>query len=131
MKLHAVIADYQTDIEIRDDGGVVFAEIDGRRYELDVHESGRNGYVLNSNGQVFSCRVEGRPDSGKEIDVIVGTTSYPIVLTDPKRLSGAALASAHGDDAARIVAPMAGTVIALNIQTGATVNGGDVLAVVE
>jgi biotin carboxyl carrier protein len=27
--------------------------------------------------------------------------------------------------------PKAGTVIALNVQTGATVNGGDVLAVIE
>jgi biotin carboxyl carrier protein len=30
-----------------------------------------------------------------------------------------------------IKAPKAGTVIALNIQPGATVNGGDVLAVIE
>jgi biotin carboxyl carrier protein len=131
MKLHAVIADYQTDIEIRDDAGVVFAEIDGRRYELDVHESGRNGYVLTSNGQVFNCRVEGRPDSGKEIEVIVGTTSYPIVLTDPKRLSGDASASAHGDDAARIVAPMAGKVVRVMVEVGARVEVGDGIIVVE
>ena len=168
MKLHAVIADYQTDIQIGDDGGRVFAEVDDRRYELDVHESGSNGYVFISNGQVFDCRVEGRPESGKPIEVIVGTTHCAVTLTDPKRLSSAASASAPGDDAARIIAPMpgkvvrvlvevgsqvevgagiivveamkmqneikspkTGTVITLNIQTGATVNGGDVLAVVE
>ncbi len=131
MKLHAAIADYQTDIQIREDGGRVFAEIDGRRYELEVHESDQNGYVLISNGQVFNCRVEGRPDSGKEIDVIVGTTSYPIVLTDPKRLSGAAPASAHGDDAARIVAPMAGKVVRVMVEVGARVEVGDGIIVVE
>ena len=168
MKLHATINDYQTDIQIRDDGGQVCAEIGDRRYELDVHESGSNGCVLISNGQVFDCRIEGRPESGKMIEVIVGTTHCAVTLTDPKRLSSAASATVHGDDAARIVAPMpgkvvrvmvevganvaagaglivveakkmqneikspkAGTLIALNTQTGATVNGGDVLAVVE
>ena len=168
MRLHAVIADYQTDIQIRDDGGRVVAEIDDRRYELYVRESGPNSYLLISNGQVFDCRVEGRPESGKPIDVIIGTSNYAVTLTDPKRLSSAASVSAPGDDAARIIAPMpgkvvrvlvavgsevevgagiivveamkmqnemkspkAGTVIALNVQAGATVNGGDVLAVIE
>ncbi len=46
MKLHALIADYQTDIQIEDEGGRVLAEIDDRRYELDVHESGPNSYLL-------------------------------------------------------------------------------------
>ncbi len=168
MKLHATINDYQTNIHIRDEGGRVFAEIEDRRYELDVHESGAHGYLLISNGQVFDCRVEGRPESGQKIDVIVGTTAYTLTITDPKRLRSATQASVHDSDAAPIVAsmpgkvvrilvavgdqvdagagivvveamkmqnemksPKAGTVVALNIQTGATVNGGDVLAIVE
>jgi biotin carboxyl carrier protein len=168
MKLHAVINDYQTKIHIRDDGGRVFADIDDRRYEVEVSESGPHGYLIITQGRVFDCRVEGRPESGKPIDVIVGTTRYSINLTDPKRLGSVASVKAHGDDAARIIAPMpgkvvrvlvavgdqveagsgiivveamkmqnemkspkAGTVVELNIQTGATVNGGDVLAVIE
>ena len=123
--------------------------------------------MLISNGQVFDCRVEGRAESGKPVAVIVGTTHFAVTLSDPRRLSSSTSASAHGDDAARIVAPMpgkvvrvlvevgsqvkagdgiivveamkmqnemkspkAGTVIALNVQSGATVNGGDVLAVI-
>ena len=168
MKLSALIADYQTDVQIWDEGRSVFAEISGRRYELEVHESGPDAYLFISQGRIFNCRVEGRPESGKKIDVIVGTTSCAVTITDPKRLRSATAASAHGDDAARIVAsmpgkvvrvlvaagaqvkageaivvveamkmqnemksPKAGTVIALNIQTGSTVNGGDVLAVIE
>ncbi len=168
MKLHVTIADYQTDIQIADDGGRVIAEIDDRRYQLDVHESGPNSYLLISNGQVFDCRVEGRPESGKPVAVIVGTAHCAVTLTDPKRRSSSISASAPGDDAAPIIAPMpgkvvrvlvavgsevevgagiivveamkmqnemkspkAGTVIALNVQTGATVNSGDVLAVIE
>jgi biotin carboxyl carrier protein len=168
MKLHATINDHQTNIRIKDEGGRVLAEIDGRLYELDVHESGTNGYLLVTNGQVFDCRVAGRPESGKPFEVMVGTTHCSITLTDPKRLGSAASASTHGDDAARIIAPMpgkvvrvlvevgsqvevgagiivveamkmqnemkspkAGTVIALNIKTGDTVNGGDELAIIE
>jgi biotin carboxyl carrier protein len=168
MKLHATIADYQTDILIQDDGSRVRAEIDGRRYLLDVRESGVAGYLLIADGQVFDCRVEGRPDAGKAIGVIVGATQHSVTLIDPKRLRGASSAVAHADEAARIIAPMpgkvvrvlvnvgdriqpgkgivvveamkmqnemkspkAGTVVALSVDVGATVNAGDVLAVVE
>jgi biotin carboxyl carrier protein len=168
VKLHAVIGTDQTEIQITDEGERVFAEMDGRRYELEAHESGAGCYLLISNGQVFDCRVEGRAESGNPVDVIVGTKSFAITLTDPRRLSSAASTSAHGDSAARIVAPMpgkvvrilvevgaevaagegilvveamkmqnemkspkAGTVVALNVQTGATVNGGDVMALIE
>jgi biotin carboxyl carrier protein len=168
MKLHAVLENYESDIQITDERGRVFAEVDGRHYELDVHQSGADGYLLVSNGEVFDCRVEGRPQSGKPVDVVVGTRNYSVMLTDPKRLSTAASVSTQGDGTARIVAPMpgkvvrvmvevgsqiaagegilvveamkmqnemkspkTGTLITLNVQAGATVNGGDVLAVIE
>ena len=168
MKLHATIADYQTDILIQDDGSRVHAEIDGRGYTLDVREAGASGYVLIAEAAVFDCRVDGRPDSGKPISVIVGATEYSVTLIDPKRLRGASGAVAPAGEAARIVAPMpgkvvrvlvnvgdqveagagivvveamkmqnemkspkTGTVVALHVDSGATVNAGDVLAVVE
>ena len=168
MKLHAAIADYQTDVLIQDDGSRVQAEIDGRKYTLEVREAGAGGYVLIAAASVFECRVDGRPDSGKSIEVVVGVTQYSVTLIDPKRLRGASGVVAHADEAARIVAPMpgkvvrvlvnvgdqvetgagivvveamkmqnemkspkAGTVAALHVEVGSTVNAGDVLAVVE
>ena len=168
MKLHAEIAGRKYAVNIHDDGVRVLAAVEGRRYELEVPESGPNGYLFISQGRVFNCRIEGRTESGRQIDVIVGTTNYAVTLTDPRRLGNSAAASTHGHDAARIIAsmpgkvvrvlvevgarveagdgiivveamkmqnemksPKAGTVIALNTQTGATVNGGDVLAVIE
>ena len=168
MRLHATIADYQTDILIQNDGSRVQAEVDGRGYTLEVRESGAGGYVLIADAAVFDCRVDGRPESGKSIGVVVGATGYSVTLIDPKRLRGASGAVAHADEAARIVAPMpgkvvrvlvsvgdqveagagivvveamkmqnemkspkAGTLAALHVEVGATVNAGDVLAVVE
>jgi biotin carboxyl carrier protein len=168
MRLHAEIADRKYVVNIQDDGRRVFAEIDGRRYEVEVHRSGPDGYLFISQGQVWDCRVAGPPESGKQIEVTVGTTGYAVTIADPRRLRSATRVSVHGSDAARIVAsmpgkvvrvlvevgatveagagiivveamkmqnemksPKAGTVTALNTQTGATVNGGDVLAVIE
>ncbi len=167
MKLRASIGDYQTDIQILDEGSRLSADIDDRRYEIEVLESA-GSYLLISAGHVFDCHVEGHPESGKMIDVIVGTKRYAIALTDPKRLRGATAVGALTVEAAHIIAPMpgkvvrvlvevgnrieagtgimvveamkmqnemkspkAGVVVALNVQVGATVNGGDVLAVVE
>lgn len=131
MKLNAFIADCQTDIEIWDEGRRVVAEVDDRRYELEVHESGPSGYLLISQGRVFECRVEERPESGRKIDVIVGTSSFALTLTDPKRLLGATTASAHGTDAARIIASMPGKVVRVLVEVGAQVNAGDAIIVVE
>jgi biotin carboxyl carrier protein len=168
MKLQATIAGHQTEIQIHDKGAHVFAQVDDRRYELDAHEIATGRYVLIAGQRVFDCRVEGLPESAKEIEVVVGTAHHAITLTDPKRLRGAASVSGHAHDIARIVAPMpgkvvrvlvtvgeqvaagagivvveamkmqnemktpkAGTVTKLHIELGATVNAGDVLAVVE
>jgi len=168
MKLNASIAGHQAEIQIRIDGPRARADIDGRHYDLEVHECGADGFLLIHNGQVHECRVEGRPESGKAVEVVAGTTRFTVTLTDPKRLHGATVSSAHTDEAARILAPMpgkivrvlvgvgdqveagagvvvveamkmqnemkapkAGTVVTLNVEPGATVNGGDVLVVIE
>jgi biotin carboxyl carrier protein len=131
MKLHAAISNYQADIRIQDEGERVSAEIGDRVYELQVHEPASGNYLLISEGRVFECRVEGRPESGKEIDVVLGTTSYSITLTDPKRLRGAATVHALGDDTVRIVAPMPGKVVRVLVMAGDQVAAGDGIVVVE
>lgn len=168
MKLVATIEDIEVDVEVRREEGHVFASVDGREYLLEAQESPAGVTLLAADGKVFDCRVEGQLASGRAVDVFVGTNHYAVTLTDPKRLRGAAAASAHGDGAARIVAampgkvvrvlvakgesveagagivvveamkmqnemkaPKAGTVTTLNVEVGTTVNGGDVLAVIE
>src|SRR2546426_5135207 len=95
MKLRASVGDHQTDIQILDQGSRLHADIGDRRYELKVLELDGGGYLFISDGQVFPCRIEGRPESGKAIDVIVGTKRYAIALTDPKRLRGSEALDTH------------------------------------
>jgi biotin carboxyl carrier protein len=131
MKLQATIADHKADVEIRDDGSRVFAEIADRRYELDLHESCAGSYLMIADGRVFDCRVGGRPESGNQIEVVVGTTQYAVTLTDPKRLRSAADVVGHGDDLARIVAPMPGKVVRILVAVGDQVSAGAGIVVVE
>jgi biotin carboxyl carrier protein len=131
MKLKAEFAGVLYALDLRVAGSRVLAEIDGRRYDLEVHESPGGGFLLLSGGRVFDCRIEGRPETGKTIDVVVGTTRYAVTLTDPKRLRGASNAGLHSDGAARVIAPMPGKVVQVLVDIGARVEAGDGIAIVE
>lgn len=132
MKLHANIAkDYQTNIQIRDEGSRVFAEIEGRSYELNIQESSKGRYLFLSAGQVFDCFVEGHPESGKPINVTVGCSQFAVTVTDPKRLRGTSNPGAHAVEAAQIIAPMPGKVVRVLVATGTQVEAGAGIIVVE
>jgi len=131
MKLRATIHEVEVSVEVRREGGKVFANVDGREYELEAHASLSGVTLLTSDGQVFDCRVEGEPTSGRALDVFVGADQYTVTLTDPKRLRGAGAISAHADGAARIVAPMPGKVVRVLVAEGATVEAGAGIIVVE
>ncbi|MGZ8844681.1 MAG: biotin/lipoyl-containing protein [Pyrinomonadaceae bacterium] len=131
MKLNAVIADYEGALDIQIEGGQVRAEVDGRRYELDLARLENNQMLLMSEGQVFECRVDGRPGSGSAVDVTVGAASYAVTLTDPKRLRSTVATGMHAGGAALIIAPMPGRVVRQLVEAGAEVEAGDGIVVVE
>jgi len=131
MRLNASVGDHQAQIDFRDEGSRVIADIDGRIYQLDVQPLSAGRYALISEGGVFECRVEGTPESGKTVAVFVGTTEFPVTLTDPKRLRSAASASAQTGEAARIVAPMPGKVVRVLVEEGAEVEAGAGIVIVE
>jgi biotin carboxyl carrier protein len=131
MKLRASVGEYQTDIQILDQASRLSADIDGRRYEVNVLELDGGGYLFISDGRIFDCRVEARPQSGRAIDVIVGTERYAIAITDPKRLRGSKAVDAHPVEAAQIVAPMPGKVVRVLVEVGEQISAGNGIMVVE
>ncbi len=133
MKLNAVIADYEGVLDIQIEDGRVLAEVAGRRYKLDLARLGNGQMLLMSEaeGQVFECRVDGRPGSGSAVDVTVGAASYAVTLTDPKRLRSTAATGMHAGGAALIIAPMPGRVVRQLVEVGAEVEPGDGIVVVE
>ena len=131
MKLYATIAESQIEIELHEQGSQVLAVVEGRKYDIAVRILRDHNYLLISNAQVFDCVVEGRPESGFPLDVMVGTDRHALTIIDPKRLRGAPAFGAHGDGAARIIAPMPGKVVRVLVEVGESVEAGAGIAVVE
>jgi biotin carboxyl carrier protein len=131
MKLRADIGGEELTLDVRREGGRVFAEVGGRRYELDAHDLGAGEYLLlEEGGRVYGCRVAASPDAGA-FEVQVGERSFEVVLFDPKRLRGARAASAHGGGRAQLSAQMPGRVVRVMVEAGQEVEAGQPLVVVE
>jgi biotin carboxyl carrier protein len=132
MKLIAEIAGIKHDLEIRHEGGRVWAEIDGRRYEVEAHEPEAGVYLLMQGGGVYECRVEGGTGAASgSSEVRVGDSAYEMTLIDPKRLRGARGEGAEAGGRAQVVASMPGKVVRVLVAEGAPVEAGDGLVVVE
>jgi biotin carboxyl carrier protein len=168
MKLLATISATEFDVDVRQQGSRLLATVGSHGYDLELARARGQDFLIFKEGQVFNCRVDGPPSAGATVSVTIGANRYDVTLVDPKRLRSALGAGAHGEGAARIVAPMpgkvvrvlveagqqvepgqgivvveamkmqnemkalkAGTVMAVNVEVGATVNGGDLLAVIE
>ena len=165
MKLKAELSGSECLIAIDRKDGKVLAEVDGRKYELEVHERQPNGYLLVEGTKVYDTRV----DESRDIATVnIRGKSYAIRIIDPKRLRSSASVGGHAHGSVQIIAPMpgkvvrvlvaegsevtaetgilvveamkmqnelktpkAGTVTSIRAQPGATVNAGDVLAVID
>jgi biotin carboxyl carrier protein len=170
VKLNAEIEGERLALEVRREGGRVFADVGGRRYEVDAREVGEGEYLLIREGRVYECRVgAGRGAKSRgELSVAVGAREYTVALADTKHIRGARTVAGHEAGRAQVAAqmpgkvvrvlvgegqsveagagvvvveamkmqnelksPKSGTVVKLNAQPGATVNAGEVLAVIE
>jgi biotin carboxyl carrier protein len=131
MKLHAAIAEIETDVEIWREGDRLRARVADVEYQLDARQTVPGSYLLTSEGHVFDCRVEGSTESGEPLAVFVGTRSFEVTLADPKRLRSSKDPSAHDDGAARIIAPMPGKVVRVLVEVGAQIEAGAGVVVVE
>ena len=131
VKLKAEIEGETHALEIKRDGLQVSADIDGRRYNLSARESRPGVHTLLVDGHVYECRVDDLDATRGSMEVTVGTHSYSVTLTDPKRLRGSPVLSDQKDGTAQIIAPMPGKVVRVLIEVGAEVEAGVGLIVVE
>jgi biotin carboxyl carrier protein len=131
MKLRAEIAGENHQLSFRREGARLFAEVEGRRYELEAREVEAGVYTLLIDGRVYECRVEGAAARGGATKVEVGGHSYEVTLSDPKRLRGAGAGSADAGGRAEIKALMPGKIVRVLVGVGASVEAGDALVVVE
>ncbi len=131
MKLTAEINGESREVKIRVDGARVFAEVDGRSYQLDAQVTRPGAHLLLLDGRVYECRVEADAARRDAVEVHIGSREFAVVLTDPKRLRSRESAGAQSDGAAHIVAPMPGKIVRVLVEQGAQVEAGAALVVVE
>ena len=128
MKLKAIVGDLEEDLLLKFEDGRVSAAIGDRVYSLDVRETEPESYVFFLNANVHECRV----DASKNIfNVSIHGRSYSITIVDPKRLRSGQNSDRHDHGVAEILAPMPGKVVRVQTETGATVEKGAGVVVVE
>lgn len=132
MKLIAEIAGAKHNLEVRHEGTRVWAEVDGRLYEIEAHEPEAGVYLLITDGQVYECRVESDTGAARGLrEVRVRDAAYEVTLIDPKRLRAARGAGAEASGRAQVKASMPGKIVRVLVAEGAQVEAGDGLVVVE
>lgn len=131
MKFHAEIGDEKREVEVRRDGDDVFANVDGRTYELEVSEPEAGVYLFKNKGKVTEVFVAPQTRLDEPVEVQTGGSSFEIKLIYPKRLRGTGSSGEHGDGAAEIRTAMPGKVVRILVEKGAAIEKGDGVLVVE
>lgn len=131
MKFKAELGGQDHELIIRREGETVFAQVDGRAYELEIHSAAAGEYLLLAGSRVHNCRVESRPQQTEQFVVHVGARSYQIKVVDPRRLSRSASSGTHQHSSAEIIASMPGKVVRVMVEVGAQVEAGAGILVVE
>jgi biotin carboxyl carrier protein len=131
VKLKVITCEREEDLLIKLEGGRVLAEIGDRVYNLDVRETGPDGYLFFLNTNVHECRVSERAGAKDTFDVSVHGRSYEVTIVDPKRLRSGQNSDRHHHGVAEILAPMPGKVVRVHTEAGASVEKGAGVVVVE
>ena len=131
MKLKALTNELEHDLNIAFSSGRAAVEVDGRAYDLEIHELEGGGYLLFDNTRVYECRVNSSPASPGTFNVNLRGHTYEIRIVDPKRLRSAHTSSRHQHGAAEIIASMPGKVVRVLVEVGTEVEAGAGIVVVE
>jgi len=131
MKLIAELSNEKYEINLKQEGENLFAEIEGRAYELEAHEVEPNVYLLKHENRIYQIFVSPRKDANEPFSVNLGMQSFSVKIFDPKRLRSASGAAESADGAAEIKTAMPGKVVRVLVEQGAQVQIGDGILIVE
>ena len=128
MKLKAIIEGREQELTVEIDGGRVKAAIGDRVYDVELREPEPDCYLFVRNAEVHECRVS---KAHEGFGVSLHGRNYSVTIVDPKRLRSGQDSDRHHHGLAEITAPMPGKVVKVQIETGAAVEKGSGIVVVE
>ena len=131
VKLKASLNDQEHDLIINEIDGKVRVQVDDRRYEIEVHNSEGNSYLLLENRQVYECRVETIHKSRERFEVNLKASRHSVLIIDPRRLRTDENSDRHHHGQTEIVAQMPGKVVRVLVEAGASVEKGTGVVIVE
>jgi biotin carboxyl carrier protein len=131
LKLKAQIEDREQELIVKVEDGSVAAEIGGRVYDLQVRQPSPDSYLFFLGASVYECRVSEGVTAKNLFDVDIRGRTYAVTIIDPKRLRSGQNSDRHHHGVEEIRAPMAGKVVRVQIEAGASVEKGMGLVVVE
>ncbi len=131
MKLKAKLNGKTVDLDFRRNNGLIFANVDGREYELEASQPEPEVYLLKHKNCVFEVFIDSRGARGGAAHVRIGSDEIEISILDTKRLTGTSVTTKSADGIAEVTTPMPGKLVELKTQVGARVGTGDELLVIE
>ncbi len=131
MKLITEINDEKQEILLVQKGEKVFAEIDGRTYELEASEPEPNIYLLKYDNKIFEVFISPDEKPNEPFQVNLANQHFEIKISDPKRLRGTTTGNGEIEGIAEIKTAMPGKVVRVLVEQGAAVQTGDGIIVVE
>ncbi len=131
MKLQAEIGDAKYQIDFKREGEKVFADIDGRKYEIEASEPEPNVFLFKHSGRIHQIFVSPQKAPSEPVRVTVGTRQIDVTIIDPKRLRGSGAVNEHAGGSAEIKTAMPGKVVRILVAEGDAVQKGDGVIVVE
>ena len=131
MKLNATInaEEFELNIKIEDDK--VFADVNGRQYELEASEPESNVYLLKNEGKIYEVFISPTKNILEPQKVKVGTQDFEIRLIDPKKLRGSNAGGDSIDGISEIKTAMPGKIVRILLEENKEVQSGEGVIIVE
>lgn len=132
MKLIAKLGDEEFDVEIKRAGGRVSAEIDGRKYDLEISEPEEKVFLIKKENEIFEAFFSESSDrTGEPSKIKIGGKEFEIEIIDPKKLRGGGAGADGAAGTAEIKTAMPGKVVRVLLEKNAEVKAGEGVIVVE
>jgi len=131
MKLTSTLNGETREIDLRHDGDLLRAKIDGREYDLEISEPESDVYLLKHEGNIYEVFISLSNEKGGAVVAKIDSQELEIEIADPKKLRGLVSDGEKEPGLSEIKTAMPGKVVNVLKEIGVKVEKGEGIIVVE